>query len=85
MTPEKRLTAIETGRRLRMFVQDEAIVRWFECERLQLIAEMIGADPADDDSRRAAALQIRALDGLLASIKTAADRADRLEMESDNV
>lgn len=82
MTPEQKAEAIEAGQRLRFFVEDERIKRWFAQRRAGLVETMIGAD--DDETRRTCALEIRAADDLLAALKAQVTKAERLQKEEVN-
>lgn len=61
---------------------DEFVSAWFAAERTEAIETMISAGVTEDDRRRSAAMQIKALDGLKSHIEaTAATGRKALEKQ----
>lgn len=65
MDAEQKLIAhIELGDRVRLLIEEPAVQRFFADEREERVRKMIAAPVEDDATRRAAAIEIAALDRL---------------------
>ncbi len=72
---ERDAEAIERGRRLRIVTEDPAVIAYFAKRRDDLITKMVEA--ANDDERRTAAFEIRALEGLKTHMQQCVTLGDR--------
>lgn len=75
----------EIGERLKRFVDDPIISRWFEAAEHRLIEEMIAAAPEDDEVRRGRALQLKALKELWTFIERAAREGSHAAEQIDKL
>jgi hypothetical protein len=62
--PDERMHAMaekrDIAKRISGFLDDDVVKGFFRAYEQGLVAKMIGADATDDDTRRAAALELRA-------------------------
>lgn len=67
---DRQFDQIQRGLAARRLMEDDVVLGWFDAERTRHVETMIAAKPEDDAGRRAAALQLQALDELKRHLTT---------------
>jgi hypothetical protein len=73
----------DIGERMRVFVEDPDIKAWFDDAKARQVQAMLAAAPCDDEKRRAAALQINAIEALWGFLRRAATEGQQAANEID--
>jgi hypothetical protein len=71
------------GERMRLFAEDPVIKSWFDDAKAREVGKIIEANACDDDARRGAALQIKAIEALWGFVTRAVAEGRRAADEID--